>query len=461
MNLPQFLLQKIEKTPDKAYLQFEQQRITYEELYSRIVKTASGFYEMGIRREDKVCIMLNNSPEYLDVWFGLSFLGAILVPLNIHLKGDGLRYILTHSDCKVIVAEEEYVHRIIQCLETLPKDLKIIIRGKIESVLKNLETKNIVKGSLEQLISNSSTQLPDLSVSPNDINCILYTSGTTGAPKGVMLSHAAYVNSAQSFASRMVNVQPDDILFTTLPLFHINAQAHTTLGAISANATIALSKKFSASRFWDEIRAHGATIFNSLGSMIPILIKQPEREDDRNNPARVTACAATPKEFWRTFEERFGVKIIEGYGLTETAGFCISNPIEFTRIPSIGKEFPYIKTKIVDENDNPVKTGEIGELLIKPLVEHSIMEGYYKMPEKTAETMKDGWFHTGDRVYEDEDGYLYFSDRLKQCIRRRGENISSWEIEKVVNQHPKVLESAAVGVPSEFGEEDVKIYFIL
>jgi carnitine-CoA ligase len=461
INLAQFLLKKIEKTPDKVYLQFEQQRISYEELYNRMVQTAAGFYELGIRKDDKVCVMLNNCPEYLDVWFGLSFLGAILVPINVHLKGEGLQYILSHSDCKVIVVEKEFIKQIVSCLSFLPKGMKIIIKDWDESVIMNEDGTVISAINLKEILKSNRQSLPDLNVSHQAINSILYTSGTTGLPKGVMLSHAAYVKSAQAFADRMINARSEDILFTTLPLFHINAQVTTTLGAIHANATIALSKRFSASRFWDEIRYHGATIFNSLGSMIPILCKQPEREDDRNNPARITACAATPKEFWKKFEERFGVKIVEGYGLTETTGFCVSNPLGANRVPSIGKPFPYIETKIVDEKGNRVKTGEIGELLIRPLEANILMDGYYKMPDKTEEVLKDGWFYTGDRVYEDEDGYLYFSDRIKQCIRRRGENISSWEIEKVVNNHPKVLESAAVGVPSEVGEEDVKIYIVL
>ncbi|MFC3886534.1 AMP-binding protein [Bacillus songklensis] len=454
-------MRRIEKTPDKVYLQFEQQRITYEELYNRIAKTAAGFHELGIRKGDKVCVMLNNSPEYLDVWFGLSFLGAILVPLNVHLKGEGLRYILSHSDCKAIVVDKGFINQIAPCLSSLSKEIKVIIQGKNDSVIINENGAEISTINLEGLLKNNNQYLPNITISQEAINSILYTSGTTGLPKGVMLSHAAYVNSAQAFADRMIHARSEDILFTTLPLFHINAQAHTTLGAIHANATIAMSKKFSASRFWDEIRFHGATIFNSLGSMIPILCKQPEREDDDNNPARITACAATPKEFWRRFEERFGVKIVEGYGLTETTGFCVSNPLEANRVSSIGKPFPYVDTKVIDENGNHLPPGGIGEILIRPLEPHCLMEGYYKMPEKTEEAMEDGWFHTGDRGYEDEDGYLYFCDRLKQCIRRRGENISSWEIEKVADDHPKVLESAAVGVPSEVGEEDVKLYIVL
>lgn len=459
-NLAQFLMSRIEGTPDKVYLQFEQEKITYEGLYNRVIKTAAGFYELGIRKEDKVCVMLNNSPEYLDIWFALSTLEATIVPLNVHIKGEGLRYILSHSECKAIVLEEQYMKQILECLPSISKTIQMIVKGQKKNDIRQEKGIEISTIRLEQLLLHNHQYVPNSSFSSKTINSILYTSGTTGLPKGVMLSHAAYINAAQAFAEKMVHARSEDILFTTLPLFHINAQAHTVLGALHVNATAAMSNRFSASRFWDEIRFHGATIFNSLGSMIPILCKQPEKESDRNNPARVTACAATPKEFWREFEERFGVQIIEGYGLTETTGFCVSNPLAANRISSIGKPFPYVDIKVVNEKGESLPKGEIGELMIQPLRKNVLMEGYYKMPEKTAEAMKDGWFHTGDRGYEDEAGYFYFCDRLKQCIRRRGENISSWEIETIIDAHPKVLESAAVGVPSEVGEEDVKVYIV-
>lgn len=443
INLALFILQQVEKTPHKVFLRFGKQQYTYEQMYQRAGSTAAGFHQLGIGRGDKVAIMLDNCPEYLDVWFALTFLGAVAVPLNVHLRGEGLQYILSHSDSKAVVVQDIYHEKVAACLPVTERNMRIMIHG------------------LEQLQHTGYTLSPDLSVPPEEINSILYTSGTTGLPKGAMLSHYAYVNSARVFADEMVGASSEDVLYTTLPLFHINAQAHTILPALYVNATAALGERFSASRFWEDIRFHSATIFNSLGSMIPMLCKQPERADDRENPARITACAATPKEFWQTFEERFAVTIIEGYGLTETAGFCVANPLHANRPPSIGKPLSFAEVKIAGEQGETAAIGEVGEMLIRPTEQHVFMEGYYKMTEKTEEAMQGGLFHTGDRGTQDEDGYLYFFDRIKQCIRRRGENISSFEIEKVVNDHPKVLESAAVGVPSEVGEEDVKLYVVL
>ena len=296
---------------------------------------------------------------------------------------------------------------------------------------------------------------------PEEVAAILYTSGTTGPPKGVMLSHRAYLNSARHFAEEMVQATPDDVLYTALPLFHINAQAHTVLAAIHLNATMAIGERFSASGFWDDVRRHGATLFNSLAAMIPILCKQPASPRDRDHRARLTACAATPRDVWLAFERRFGVRIVEGYGLTETAGFCVANPLEATassrgtrprvgvRVGSIGRPMSWIEARVEER-----------EILLRAREPHLFMEGYYRMPEQTAEAMRGGWFHSGDAGRADADGYLYFVDRIKQSIRRRGENISSWEVEKVVNAHPKVLESAAVGHPSDLGEEDVRIVVV-
>jgi crotonobetaine/carnitine-CoA ligase len=246
-----------------------------------------------------------------------------------------------------------------------------------------------------------------------------------------------------------------------LPLFHINAQAHTVLPAIYRGTTIALIEQFSASRYWRQLADLGATVCNLLAAMIPILMKQPPSPDDRSHRVRIAACAATPPDLWRAFEERFGLTIIEGYGLTETTGFCVANPRDAVRVGTFGKPMPGFELAIVGADDTPLPAGVPGEIVIRPQREHLIMMGYYRQPEQTATALRGGWFHTGDLGQLDEAGYAVFIDRLKQSIRRRGENISSWEVERAVNAHPAVLESAAIGVPSELGEEEVKVVVVL
>lgn len=436
-------------TPDKTLLRYPGVDESYNAFAQSAARAADALYDLGVRAGDNVCVMLGNHPDYLHIWLGLARLGAVVVPINVHLKGEGLGYIIEHSGAKLLIVESELVERIF-ALPAPPSALTtIVVRGSAPASSRCLDW--------DALVATDWPSSPRVKIAPDAVASILYTSGTTGPPKGVMLSHAAYLNSAHSFAEEMVHATSDDVLFTTLPLFHINAQAHTVLPAIHLNATMAISPRFSASSFWNEIRQSRATIFNSLAAMIPILCKQPASPDDRRHNARLTACAATPKDVWLQFEERFGVTIVEGYGLTETAGFCVTNPLDNTRVGSIGQAMSWVETRVVDPADHDMPIGKVGEIAIRPSAPHVLMEGYYKMPEQTTEAMRGGWFHSGDAGQLDPDGFLYFVDRIKQSIRRRGENISSWEVEKIVNAHPKVLESAAVGVPSELGEEDVKV----
>lgn len=456
MTLIDNLFSAIQKTPEKDFLQFQQERISYGQLYDRVGQVSFGLHEIGVRKGDKVCLMMDNCPEYIDTWFALSYLKAVTVPINVHLKGEGLRYIIDHSDCTAIIVDDIYLSSVAFAITTIARDIKVIVRETNQTAR---EKENHMR--FNELINHGNMTWVERPQTSSALNSILYTSGTTGLPKGVMIREEAFLHSAKLFSEHMCQINSADILFTTLPLFHVNAQTTTVLGSIHVNATIALSKRFSASQFWDEVRSHDATIFNSLGSMIPILYKQRPQKEDKDHRVRLTACAATPKEFWSLFEQRFGVKIVEGYGLTETTGFCISNPLYANRPSSFGKPFPNIDVKIVNENMREVEPGMIGEIIIRTNDTPILMEGYYKMDKQTKETIKDGWFRTGDRGHQDQDGYFYFSNRMKECIRRRGENISSWEIEQVVNNHPSVLESAAVGVPSDVGEEDVKIYIVL
>ena len=302
---------------------------------------------------------------------------------------------------------------------------------------------------------------PTADVRDEDPLGIIYTSGTTGPPKGAMISNFNYLNTGRVWADRLVEVREDDLFFTTLPLFHANAQMFTTMGALSSGRPYILRERFSASRFFDEIRQYDATIFNYIGGMLTMLMKQPARADDADNPARATFGGAASREIWQDFEKRFGVTIVEGFGLTESGGVCLCNPPGKIKVGSIGRPVPYADAAVWDENLQEVPPGQTGEIVVKPKVPSAMFMGYYKQPDKTDEAWAGGWFHTGDRGYTDEDGYFYFVDRVKDCIRRRGENISSFDVEKVVNSHPKVLESAAVGVPAELGEDEVKIYVVL
>jgi crotonobetaine/carnitine-CoA ligase len=252
-----------------------------------------------------------------------------------------------------------------------------------------------------------------------------------------------------------VRVRADDVLYTSLPLFHVNAQMLTTMGALVSGRPMVLAPRFTASGFFDDLREHRATVFNYIGAMLTMLAKQPRRDDDAANPARLAIGGAAPAELWSDFERRFGLSILEIYGLTETATFCLGSPPADIRVGKIGTPVGWAEVRVEREDGSEADAGEPGEIVIRSSEPDVLFQGYYKNDDATAAAMRGGWFHSGDRGRQDEDGYFVFIDRLKDCIRRRGENISSYEVERIVNAHPLVAESAAVGVPSELGEEEV------
>jgi crotonobetaine/carnitine-CoA ligase len=298
-------------------------------------------------------------------------------------------------------------------------------------------------------------------VSVDDVAVMLPTSGTTGRPKLVMQTHRAYVMTAEAFP-HWIGLTCDDRLMTVLPLFHLNALGYSFLGALGAGASLALIPRFSASRFLDDARRHGATQFNAIGTVLEILMRQDERDDDADNPLRLCYAAPAPPDETRhvAFEERFGLRITAGYGQSESP-FGTIWPRERRPYGSIGvpRQHPVLgkvnEARIVDDGED-VAEGDTGELLLR---NPSVTPGYFERPEETAAALEGGWLHTGDLVRR-EDGIIYFVARAKQIVRRRGENISQAEVEGVIDAHPAVVECAVVGVPSDLGEEEIKAFVV-
>jgi len=288
--------------------------------------------------------------------------------------------------------------------------------------------------------------------------CILYTSGTTGPSKGVVLPHKYVINLSISNANQLGYTE-NDVLYACLPLFHGNAQMMSILAAMAANASVVLVKRFSVSRFWEETDEYGATATNLPGSVISMLLKQDPSEKDVHHSLRQVFTAGTPKAAWEEFEQRFQVRIYEGYGSTE-CGMILMNTVSNRKVGTIGKPAKGYQVTIVDEADNQLLTGQVGEIVTRPEEPYCMMKWYYKQPDKTLEAYQNLWFHSGDYGYQDEEGFFYFVDRKKDVIRRRGENISSFEVERSVNTHPKVLESAAVAVPDPLGEYELKVVVV-
>jgi crotonobetaine/carnitine-CoA ligase len=373
-------------------------------------------------------------------------LGAVLVPVNTSLKGEGLRYIVEHSDAELAVCDTGLTGPFDAAVAVGTRPRKRLVRGEAAGWTR---WGDAVGGDHPE---------PDWpTLDPSDLASVLYTSGTTGLPKGVMNCHNAYVTAAEEYCLRHARLRESDVLYTSLPLFHVNAQMLTTAGSLLSGRPMVLAPRFSASGFMDDLRRHGATVFNYIGAMLTMVYTQPPRPDDGDNPCRLAIGGAAPREIWPAFEKRFGLTVLEIYGLTETATYCLGSPAHDIRIGKVGVPVSWAEVQIHDENGSESRPGEPGEIVIRARRPNVLFKRYFKNPEATAEAMRGGWFHSGDRGRRDDDGYFVFLDRLKDCIRRRGENISSYEVERTVNAHPAVAESAAVGVPSDLGEEDVLI----
>lgn len=449
-TIAQVLRARAEATPDAPFVTFETTRLTYSAALARAEQAASALRSLGVSRGDMVALMLPNCLEFLDFWFGTVLLGAVLVPVNTGLKGDGLRYIVKHSDADVVVCHETLLETFDAAIPPGERPSKRFSHGAAAAGWTDVA--DLLKGSYGR---------PRWAhVQPDHLASILYTSGTTGLPKGVMNCHNAYVTSGNEFARHHVRLRSDDVLYTSLPLFHVNAQMLTTVASLVSGRPMVLAPRFSASRFFDDLREHDATVFNYIGAMLTMLFKQPQRSDDSDNRVRLGIGGAAPQELWRAFERRFDLTILEIYGLTETATYCLGSPPDHILVGKIGVPVSWAEVEIHCEDGSEASAGQAGEIAIRAKGPNILFQGYYKNAAATDEAIRRGWFHSGDRGRRDTDGYFVFIDRQKDSIRRRGENISSYEVERIVNDHPAVAESAAVGVPSDLGEEDVMIVIV-
>jgi crotonobetaine/carnitine-CoA ligase len=437
---------------EQTFLYFEERVISFAEIDRLTNRVANGLAGLGVKPGVGVSIMLPNSPEWLLVYFATQKLGAYVVPVNVALKGEGLRHVINHSDSRVLVSHPDYQETILTIAGSLGKLDNIVVDASEAPESWVAPTDWL---SLAQLMEGSD-ESPGAEIDGEAMSAVMYTSGTTGAPKGVVNRYKS--SSLEGIRLLGAMMQPDDVFYTCLPLFHANALFLSAVRALVLGRPIALSRRFSASRFWDEIRRYDVTSFNALGAMIPILMKQPERENDSDNNVRIVFSAACPASVWAEFEKRYGLFLIEAYAAVDGAGFAVINAGNAPK-GSFGK--PTTPVRIVDDDGQEVAVGEPGELLFQvDDVKRRNVE-YYKNEEASAAKIRDGWLYTGDLVHADAEGNLYFLDRKTDSLRRRGENISSWEVEREINAHPDVLESAVFGVPSELGEDDVMAAVVL
>ncbi|MCF8120669.1 MAG: AMP-binding protein [Deltaproteobacteria bacterium] len=445
------LRQKAREFGNRPFLYFEDRTFGYEELDAASDRAAAGLLALGLRMGDKVALMMGNRPEFLFMWFGISKVGAVEVPINVAHRGDILTYMLDKADCRVVIAEAAFLDQLAPAIEGLSKVERLVILDDPGEKKASLTTLWV---DFRKLMDNDgSYQAVDVTWA--DPFAILFTSGTTGPSKGALMPHN-YALFMGELVMGFAEYTESDCLYNALPLFHGNAQLLSAMPALMSGARMVLARRFSASRFWSEVEKYQCTAFNYIGSIIPILLKAAPKAEDSRNPLRIMVGGGCPEDLFGVVEARFGLSLVEGYGMSEL-GLPLGNGPGQHKRGTIGKPTPGYQVKVVADNGLEVSPGILGELLVRPEKPYTMMLEYYRMPEETVEAWRDLWFHTGDYVVEDPEGYFRFVDRKKDALRRGGENISSYEVEKIINSHPAVRDSAAIAVKSELAEDEVMV----
>jgi len=455
------LADKAWRLGDKPFLLWEETAFSYADLERITNQYAHGFAVRGIGHGDHVAVMLPNSPEFLWVVWGLVKLGAVAVPLNTAAKGDMLQYFLQQSDAVMMVIDAQWADRAQAIAPALPKIRHWVFAEGAPSADFKAAVPQAQVESLQACRSANTTAPPVDRVRHDDAHLIVYTSGTTGPSKGVLCPHSQGLGVGRAISTGY-GYRSDDVLYACLPLFHVNALWYSCTAALWAEATFALSPRFSATRFWDEIRAFGATQFNSLGAMTNILLQLPPGPQDRDHRLRQVMAVPMTRALYSDLKSRYGVAVTSLFAMSENYAVTMFLPDDREdKLGSAGSACGASELRIADDNGRSLPPGEVGEIQLKPVHPGTMMLGYYNMPEQTTQAFMEGWFCTGDRGYLDAEGYLYFIDRKKEAIRRRGENISAYEVEMILSRHPAILEVAAVPVPSELSEDEVMVYVVL
>jgi long-chain acyl-CoA synthetase len=439
MNLASILAEAVAAEPDKVAFKLDDVELTYHALDEASARVAGLLRAAGVGPGDRVGIMLPNVPYFPVAYYGVLRLGAVVVPMNVLLKGREVRYYLEDPGAKALIAWNGFEEAAREGAEGLPLETFIVTPGEFEQQL----------GGVAEPVREIADRGED------DTAVILYTSGTTGSPKGAELTHSNMLTNCRVVTESVIVIEASDRLLGALPLFHSFGQTCTMNAAINARATVSLIPRFDPVKAFEILERDQITIFEGVPTMYTALLAVPDR--DRYDTSSLRVCvsggASLPVETLRAFESEFGVKLLEGYGLSETSPVASFNhPHMEQKAGSIGTPIEGVEMKAIDDDGNEVAQGEPGEIAIRG---HNVMKGYWDRPDATAEAIDgDGWFKTGDVATVDEEGYFFIVDRKKDMIIRGGYNVYPREIEEVLYGHPAVLEAAVVGVPhGELGEE--------
>ena len=447
---------KAETLGDKVFVRHKEDRVTYRELSQGSNRIANFFiHELNVIKGDKVAVILPNCVDFFYTQFGISKSGAVMIPINVLAKLDLLTHFLNNSDAQIVVVDEQFLPLLESIAEKIPNVKTLIVRTPEFNRHKFSFSREFNVIPYKELFTAPSNP-PKPVVDWYDPVDIFYTSGTTGVSKGVVLSHNHHYTFGLAIAEN-AKLGPKDIMYICLPLYHGMGSYMSIMPMLLLGGSIAVGDRFSASRWLDEIREYDATVTWAVYSMAPILMKQPERLDDADNPLKVYLFSGMPPDLMEPFEKRFGVKLYEQFGATESADLAHSVWDE-RRPGAVGPiNTAYYEIKIVNEHDEEVPVGEVGEVVSRCKSPYMQMTEYYKMPEETVKAFRNRWLHSGDMCRIDKDGWIYFVGRGKDTIRRRGENISCYELESILSSHEVILECASIPVPSELGEDEVKV----
>lgn len=423
--------------PEEIYCTFQDECISFRSLDRRVNQMAAMLEGQGLSRGDRVAVMLPSHPEHLYLIFALARTGMVRVPINVHLMGASLEHLLSDLEPKAMVIDRAYATALEGLGSALPK----------------LVWRNGTDGEFDRFTSCAEYEAaPD--VRADDIIALSPSSGTTGSPKGVLKTDR-HLRAGPMAILRLTEAKPGDVFLFWEALHHGSGVA-VAIAALIGRFQLAMIERFSASRFWDDARRHKATHIHYLGSVLPMLLKQPARPDDRQHGVRIAWGGGCSKPVWHEFTERFGVAMREGYGLSELITFVTAN-VDGTP-GSVGKPLLYYEISLLDDSGATVKPGEIGEIAVLARDARLGFLGYFRNPQAESEARRGELFLTGDLAHADADGHLFYAGRKKDMLRRRGVNISAWDVERVFAEHDAIAEVALVGVPSDLGEDELKLF---
>jgi crotonobetaine/carnitine-CoA ligase len=457
MTVADLLEQRAGEHPDKTLVACGLERRTYREASGIAAALARALDAAGVAAGDRVAFLVPNRMERIDLFFACARLGAVQVPLNTFLKGEFLRYQLADCGAATAVVDGPGLAAVAPLLPALPALQRLIVLyddagdGPIPEVPATVE---IIRFADLDRPALAEADLPR--PTPDDLAAIVYTSGTTGPSKGCLINQGYYVHIGAAWQAAL-ELQADDVYYSAFPLFHLSGQALALMATLHRGATLVLEPAFSATTFMARAAAVGASVVMGVGAMAQAILATPPADSDRTHSLRLCSWIPLPEAKQLEFEERFATAVsAEGYGQTECAPVTFSPASGVRRRTTAGRPAPWLDVRIVDEDDVAVPAGDVGEIVVRPLEPDSLFQGYWGRPAETVSTFRNLWHHTGDYGRMDPEGFVTFVDRKKDALRRRGENVSSMELEAAILRHPRVTEVAVHAVESAATEDDIK-----